>query len=129
MELELARGLVDLAVARRQAGYRSDARDGLRRAVDLAHRLGATELERHACAELLASGARPRRAALVGIGSLTPSEACIARLAAGGQSNRAIADQLFLTKGTVAWHLGRVYRKLGITSREELRARLADDAD
>jgi DNA-binding CsgD family transcriptional regulator len=129
MELELARGLVDLAVARRQAGYRSDARDGLRRAVDLAHRLGATELERHACAELLASGARPRRAALVGIGSLTPSEGRIARLAAGGQSNRAIADQLFLTKGTVAWHLGRVYRKLGITSREELRARLADDAD
>jgi DNA-binding CsgD family transcriptional regulator len=124
LELELARGLVDLAVARRQVGDRTASRDGLRRAVHLAHALGATALERRARDELLASGARPRRAALVGINSLTPSEARIARLAAEGTSNRAIADMLFLTKGTVAWHLGRVYRKLGISSREELRTRL-----
>ena len=124
LELELARGLVDLAVARRQVGDRAASRDGLRRAVHLAHTLGATALERRARDELLASGARPRRAALVGINSLTPSEARIARLAAEGTGNRAIADLLFLTKGTVAWHLGRVYRKLGISSREELRTRL-----
>lgn len=123
-ELELARALVDLAVARRQVGDRTASRDGLRRAVHLAHTLGATALERRARDELLASGARPRRAALEGINSLTPSEARIARLAAEGTGNRAIADMLFLTKGTVAWHLGRVYRKLGISSREELRARL-----
>jgi DNA-binding CsgD family transcriptional regulator len=124
LELELARGLVDLAVARRQVGDRTASRDGLRRAVHLAHALGATALERRARDELIASGARPRRTELMGINSLTPSEARIARLAAEGAGNRAIADTLFLSKGTVAWHLGRVYRKLGISSREELRARL-----
>jgi DNA-binding CsgD family transcriptional regulator len=120
---------VDLAVARRQTGNRVASRDGLRRAVDLAHRLGATELERRAREELLASGAKPRRTAVAGISSLTPGEGRIARLAAEGKSNPAIADLLFLTKSTVAWHLGRVYRKLGISCREELRARFDDESD
>jgi len=45
---------------------------------------------------------------------------------AGGK-NREVADELFLSSETVAWNLSRVYKKLGVTSRTELAARLAHD--
>jgi DNA-binding NarL/FixJ family response regulator len=66
--------------------------------------------------ELYASGARPRKTA----GSLTASERRVASLAAEGQTNRDIAQALFVTPKTVAVHLSNAYRKLGIRSRREL---------
>ena len=77
--------------------------------------------------ELLASGARPRQRGAEGE-ALTPSEDRIARLAAEGLSNRAIAEQLFLSPKTVEMHLSHVYRKLGIASRRELDRALGADS-
>jgi len=56
---------------------------------------------------------------------LTPSEERIARLAASGMTNRAVADALIISPKTVEAHLARTYRKLGIRSRAELGARMA----
>jgi DNA-binding CsgD family transcriptional regulator len=63
---------------------------------------------------------------LSGIASLTPSERRIADLIASGQTNRAVAETLFLTKSTVDWHLKHIYQKLDIHSREQLTALLAE---
>ena len=126
--LELARALVELGAAQRRAGQRADAREPLRRGLDLAHRCGATRLEQRARDELAATGARPRRAVLTGRDALTATEQRIAQMAADGMSNREIAQALFVTSKTVENHLGRVYPKLGINSRKQLAGALASDA-
>jgi DNA-binding CsgD family transcriptional regulator len=78
-------------------------------------------LRERARTELAATGARPRREALLsGPESLTPSERRIAELAARGQSNREIAQALFVTPKTVEYHLRNSYRKLEISGRSEL---------
>jgi DNA-binding CsgD family transcriptional regulator len=51
---------------------------------------------------------------------LTPQELQVAILAAAGNTNREIGTQLFLSPKTIEWHLGHVYRKLGISSRGKL---------
>jgi DNA-binding NarL/FixJ family response regulator len=83
-------------------------------------------LAAEARAELAAAGGRPRRAALTGPASLTPSEARIARLAAEGLTNRAIAERLFVGVKTVEYHLANAYPKLGIRRRRELPTALAE---
>jgi ATP/maltotriose-dependent transcriptional regulator MalT len=88
--------------------------------LDLAHRCGASGLEAEIREELTLAGARPRRPALSGIDSLTPTELRVAQLAARGGSNRDIAEMIFVSRNTVAWHLRNVYRKLQIDSREQL---------
>jgi DNA-binding CsgD family transcriptional regulator len=119
--LETIRALVELGAALRRANQRAAAREPLQRAADLARQGGARVLFERARTELAASGARPRRELLLsGAGSLTPSERRIADLAAGGQSNREIAQTLFVTPKTVEYHLRNVYRKLGIESRQHL---------
>jgi DNA-binding CsgD family transcriptional regulator len=118
--LEYARAMTDLGAALRRAGSRSESRDVLRPALDLAHRCGALALSERARAELVAAGGRPRRLVLSGVDSLTPSERRVGQLAAGGLSNRDIAQHLFITTRTVEGHLTHVYEKLAITSREQL---------
>jgi DNA-binding NarL/FixJ family response regulator len=118
--LEHARALADLGSALRRANRRSEARDALREALELAHRCGAEAIEEQAREELAASGARPRRAELTGVGALTPSELRVARMAAEGMENKEIAQALFVTAKTVETHLGHVYSKLDISSRKEL---------
>ena len=87
----------------------------------MARQGGATVLYDRARTELAATGARPRRDALLsGPASLTPSERRIAELAARGQSNREIAQALFVTPKTVEYHLRNSYRKLDIAGRGEL---------
>jgi DNA-binding NarL/FixJ family response regulator len=72
--------------------------------------------------------ARPRRIALSGLESLTPSERRVAVMAAEGPTNREIAQALFVTPKTVEVHVSNVYRKLGISSRSQLPAALAEPA-
>jgi len=126
--LELTRALVDLGGALRRAGRRADAREPLRRGLDLASGRGATVLAARAREELIATGARPRRERVRGVSSLTASERRVATLAAAGLSNREIAQALFITIRTVKAHLGHVFQKLDITSRDQLADALAADA-
>ncbi|WP_327592666.1 helix-turn-helix transcriptional regulator [Streptomyces chartreusis] len=123
--LEYAKALVDLGAALRKAGHRNDARPPLRHALDLATRCGAVTLADRASAELVTAGARRRRTALTGPGALTPSERRVADLAANGQTNRQIAQTLFVTPKTVEVHLSNCYRKLSVTSRVQLPGALA----
>ena len=118
--LERARALVELGSALRRVRRPRDAREPLRRGLDLAQRCGAAELARRAMREVTAAGARPRRTALHGLEALTPRELQTAGLAAEGLSNREIADALYVTLKTVEWHLKHTYGKLGISSRAEL---------
>ena len=125
--LELARSLVELGAALRRGNRRSDARDLLRRGLELAHRSGSPVLEERAHAELAATGARPRRVVLTGLDALTPSERRVAEHAAQGLSNKEIAQTLFVTTKTVEVHLSNVYRKLELSSRNELAGALRDE--
>jgi DNA-binding NarL/FixJ family response regulator len=120
MQLELAHSLTELGAALRRSGARTAAREPLRRALDLAHRYGATQLADQARQEALAAGARPRRPWTTGVHALTPSELRVARLAAQPFSNRDIAQALFITTKTVSDHLSSAYRKLNIHTRDEL---------
>jgi DNA-binding CsgD family transcriptional regulator len=123
--LEHAKALLALGAALRHARRPTEARDPLRRALELAGVCGAPALADQARAELHAAGGRPRTAALTGVDSLTPSERRVAQLAAAGHTNRDIAQELFVTPKTVESHLGNVYRKLGINSRQGLGSELA----
>ncbi len=128
--LEMARVQFRLGAALRRERQRPDAaREHLTKAVDLAHRCGATVLEDTALEELRATGARPRRRLTTGLGALTPSERRIAELAASGQQNREIAEALFVTTNTVEFHLRNAYRKLEISGRGELGEALEEPAE
>jgi DNA-binding CsgD family transcriptional regulator len=118
--LELARALADLGALLRGQRRRAAAREPLARALDQAQRFGAFALERRAREELAAAGGRTRSAARTGVDALTPAERRVARMAADGLTNRELAEALFVTVKAVEWHLGNVYRKLGIAGRREL---------
>jgi DNA-binding CsgD family transcriptional regulator len=118
--LERAHSLCELGAALRRAGQRANAREPLAGALDLAARCGARPLAARAREELNAAGARPRREWRTGVEALTPGELRVARLAAAGQTNREIAQALYVTLKTVEGHLARGYAKLGITGRAEL---------
>lgn len=125
--LAYASTLLALGASLRRSGRRADARAPLRLAVQLADRCGATALRDRARHELLAAGGRPPRAGDGGVVELSASEHRIATMAASGQRNREIAQALFLSLKTVEMHLSHSYRKLGIHSRTELPAALAQD--
>lgn len=118
--LELGHSLVAYGSALRRAGRRSDARLHLRQGLDLADRHHWQAVVASAREELQASGAKPRGNAQTGVDALTPSELRVARLGAAGNTNRAIAQALFITLRAVELHLTNVYRKLGIQSRDRL---------
>ena len=122
-----AESIGELGAALRRAGERTAARERLSEARELAHRRGATALERRLHDELVVAGARPRRVAMSGVESLTASERRVAELAAEGQRNREIAQTLFVSLKTVEVHLGHVYGKLGIRSRAQLSAALHEE--
>ena len=122
--LEHARALINLGEGLRTRGHRVEARSALTQAISIAGELGAGALSERARLELVATGARPRRTALSGPDALTPAERRTARMAAGGLSNREIAQALFVSAKTVEAQLSQAYAKLAIHSRQELHAAL-----
>ena len=123
--LVLARTLIELGAALRGAGRRTEARDPLRRAMELARRCGAPGVEERAAEELRIAHGRVRRVLRTGQDSLTASERRVALLAATGRSNREIAAELFLSIKTVEMHLTHVFGKLDVKSRRNLPEALA----
>ena len=123
--LELARALVEHGAALRRSGRRTQSREPLHEALELASSNGATALAEHARTELRAAGARPRRVARSGVDALTPSERRVALLAAEGLTNAEIAQALYVTVRTVEMHLSAAYRKLEVPSRASLPAALS----
>jgi DNA-binding CsgD family transcriptional regulator len=126
-DIGLAACLVDLGALLRRTKRRSDAREPLRRALEIAQRIGSHRYAERARIELAASGARARSVMRVGVDALTPSELRIAGLAASGLSNPEIAQQLFVTRKTVEKHLGSVFAKLDVKQRGELAVALSGD--
>ncbi|WP_413099809.1 AAA family ATPase [Streptomyces sp. Inha503] len=125
-QYERARVLADLSEAFSALRHHSRARGLLRQARHLAAQCGATPLLRRLGAKpggpgWLEESGLPQR-----IKSLTDAERRVASLAAGGQTNRVIADQLFVTASTVEQHLTNVFRKLGVKGRQHLPAELAN---
>lgn len=86
--------------------------------------MGAEAFAERARHELLATGEIVRQRTAEPVSVLTAQEAHIARLAADGHTNPEIAAQLFLSARTVEWHLRKIFSKLGIASRRELREAL-----
>ncbi len=116
---------LELGSALAYMGRRVEAREALRPALADADAAGALPLSRRAHRELVATGLRPRQAAIEGTAALTPRQRQICELAAVGKGNRAIAQELFLSIKTVETHLAAGYRKLGVSTRAELAAELA----
>jgi DNA-binding CsgD family transcriptional regulator len=125
-KLEQAKALAALGSVLRRARTPTEAREPLRRALELADVCGAQPLAEHIRTEIHATGARPRTSALRGALALTASERRVADLAVDGQTNRDIAQALYVTPKTVEVHLSNAYRKLGIGSRRDLPRALAE---
>jgi DNA-binding CsgD family transcriptional regulator len=129
----LARTRVRVELARAQLVYgewlqreqrRSDAREHLHTAHEMFTRIGAEAFAERARRELVATGETVRQRSVESFDELTPQEAQIARLAAEGQTNPEIGAQLFISPRTVEFHLHKVFAKLGIGSRKQLRGAL-----
>lgn len=100
----------------------AQSREQLRCAHETLSRIGADAFADRARTELLATGETVRKRDTSAISELTGQEAQIARLARDGRTNLEIAAHLFISPRTVEWHLSKVFAKLGITSRRQLRA-------
>jgi DNA-binding CsgD family transcriptional regulator len=106
-----------------------EAREQLRRAYSLFTDVGMEAFAERARAELRATGVQTLKRAIGRPEVLTAQEALIARLASQGASNPQIAAQLFISSATVAYHLGKVFAKLGISSRSQLASALPIQRD
>jgi DNA-binding CsgD family transcriptional regulator len=109
----------------RREGRRVDARERLRSAYEHFVDIGMEAFAERARRELRATGEHVRKRGVDTRDALTPQEEQIARLAREGHSNHEISAQLFLSPRTVEWHLRKVFAKLGIASRRELRQAMA----
>jgi DNA-binding CsgD family transcriptional regulator/tetratricopeptide (TPR) repeat protein len=109
----------------RRAQRRGDARDHLRSALEKFVRMGATAFAERARRELQATGETVRKRTSEARDQLTAQEAQIARLARDGLTNSEIGAQLFISPRTVEYHLAKVFTKLNISTRRELRHALA----
>jgi len=112
----------------RRENRRVDAREQLRIAYEMLSRIGAEAFAERARRELLATGETVRKRTVETRDVLTPQEGQIGRLAGDGLTNPEIGSQLFISPRTVEYHLRKVFTKLGITSRRELRGALRDSA-
>ncbi len=106
----------------RRRKRRSDARQELQTALDMFFQMGAHAFADRTRRELEATGVRAQATAPTHTTELTPREDQVARLAGQGDTDAQIAMRLFLSANTVDYHLRKVYRKLGINSRRDLRS-------
>jgi DNA-binding CsgD family transcriptional regulator len=123
---ELARAYLLYGEWLRREGRRGDARKQLRIAYDMCVVIGMEAFAERARGELVATGDNVRRPTADTREQLSPQEHQIARLARDGLSNPEIGAQLFLSARTVEWHLSKVFAKLRIRSRRELRTALPE---
>jgi DNA-binding CsgD family transcriptional regulator len=126
---ELARAHLLYGEWLRAEDRRADARVELRNAHDLLIAIGMEAFAERARIELVATGERPRARSVDQREALTAQEEQIARLAREGLSNPEIGAQLFLSHRTVEWHLHKVFTKLGVSSRRELRNAVLHQSD
>ena len=112
----------------RRANRRVDAREQLRMAHEMFSNMGAEAFAERARRELAATGETVRKRTVETLDELTTQEAEVARLAVDGHTNPEIGAQLFISPRTVEYHLRKVFTKLGISSRKELRNALPDAA-
>jgi DNA-binding CsgD family transcriptional regulator len=105
----------------RRVKRRIDARRHLAEAHEMFTRMGAQAFAERARRELVATGEKVHKQSADSGDQLTSQEAQIARLAAEGLTNQEIGAQLFISVHTVEWHLRKVFVKLGISSRRQLR--------
>jgi DNA-binding CsgD family transcriptional regulator len=125
---ELARAHLLYGEWLRRANCRVDARGELSTAYEMFSAMGMEGFAERTRRELLATGATVQRRSVETRDGLTAQEAQIARLARDGLSNVEIGAQLFLSARTVEWHLSKVFAKLGISARRQLRVALPDSA-
>jgi DNA-binding CsgD family transcriptional regulator len=126
LRAELARAHLLYGEWLRRQGRRRDAREQLRTAYQQLDEMGMAAFAERARKELTATGETARKRTVETVNELTAQEAQIARLARSGRSNPEISTQLFISPRTVEWHLRKVFTKLGISSRRELRTVLPD---
>ena len=121
LRVDLARSRLLYGEWLRREGRRVDAREQLRAAHDLLGAMGLEAFAERARRELLATGETARKRVVETTDDLTAQELQIARLARDGFSNPEIGTRLFISPRTVEWHLRKIFTKLGISSRKQLR--------
>jgi DNA-binding CsgD family transcriptional regulator len=129
IRVELARAQLLYGEWLRRERRRGDARAPLRTAHDMLQEMGLEAFAARAQRELGATGETARKRTVATRIELTVQEAQIARLARDGLSNPEIGTRLFLSPRTVQYHLGKVFAKLGISSRGQLRRVLPGDLE
>jgi DNA-binding CsgD family transcriptional regulator len=118
---ELARARLLYGEWLRRENRRLDARVQLQDAYEELTATGISGFAERARRELLATGRTARKRTADTVRELTAQEAQIARLAGAGRTNAEISGELFISPRTVEWHLRKVFAKLGISSRRQLR--------
>jgi DNA-binding NarL/FixJ family response regulator len=119
--VQLARAHLVYGEWLRREDRRADAREHLRTAHDMLRRIGAEAFAERARDELAALGVTVQNAQPEVPATLTTQETQIARLVGDGLTNPEIGAQLFISPRTVEWHLHKVFTKLEVSSRNELR--------
>jgi DNA-binding CsgD family transcriptional regulator len=125
---QVARARLQYGEWLRRQRRRRDAREQLRTARDMFDALGFAAFAERSRGELLATGERASKRTGEVTEQLTPQEMQVARLVAEGSSNRQVAAQMFISPNTVEYHLQKVFRKVGVSSRTQLARTMLDQA-
>jgi DNA-binding CsgD family transcriptional regulator len=118
---ELARAYLVYGEWLRRENRRTDAREQLRTAHEMFAEIGANAFAQRSAHELAATGEAVRKRNVETVSELTAQEVQISRLVREGLSNSEIASRMFISPRTVEWHLSKIFAKLQITSRRQLR--------
>jgi DNA-binding CsgD family transcriptional regulator len=126
IRVDLARAHLVYGEWLRRENRRVDARKQLRISLEMLKAMGIAGFAERAQRELLATGETVRKRNVETLDELTPQEVQITRLAGKGLTNSEIGTRLFISARTVEWHLRKVFLKLGVSSRREIRERTLD---